>query len=193
MLKIALDLDNCILDSTSTIFNLHNKLNKNKIIYDKNIDLQWDFKPLINTKEELAELFKLFDNQMFYNDENLVVYENAIKVINELSMQNYIVIISKHQKSRKPLTRKWIYETFPTVDLVFVDDFSDKGNILKGFDVILDDRIDALDSCNEVKYRICYGNYSWNSEWTGLRVTNWLEFRELIHKINNKEREGIKK
>lgn len=187
MLKIACDLDNVILDTPTTIINLHNELNKNnKIKYNTNMNLGWKFEPVIKTDEELADLFKLFDNPKFYD--NAITYKNSIKVINELSMQNKVCIISKHMESRKLLTSKWIYETFPTVELIFVDNFEDKGRILKEFgaDIIVDDRIDALESCKDiVPYRVCYGNYEWNSFYNGLRASDWSELYKMIKNIEN--------
>ena len=209
MLKIAIDWDNCILDTVSTIINLHNELNKNKQYnYNPNDKIEWKFDPLIKTDKELSELFKLFDNPQFYD--NAITFPNAIKIINELSMQNEVCIISKHMESRKNLTRKWIYQTFPTIKLIFVDNFEDKGQALKDFgaDIIIDDRVDALESCIDVPYRICYGNYQWNSSYKGLRATDWSELYKMIKNIentiennkliectinNNKESEGIKR
>lgn len=183
MLKIALDLDNTILRTPEILINLHNKLNKNnKIDYNEDMILDWKLRPLIKTDEELAELFKLFDDYRFYDE--ALVYDNAIQVINQLSMQNYVCIISKHMDSRKPLSFKWIRETFPTVDIVFVNDFKDKGIKLKNFDIVLDDRTDALESCKKtVKHCICYENYLWNSDWTGLRVNNWLELKHFVDNL----------
>ena len=181
-MRIAIDIDNVILDTPATIINLHNKLNENKLDYKQGDSLGWKFEPLIKTDEGLAELFKLFDHKDFYNDP--IVFDNAIEIINQLSMQNEITIISKHMESRKPLTMEWIYRVFPTVELVFVDNFEDKGKILNGFDIILDDRLDALESCNSlVKYCIVYGDYHWNRQYEGLRVNNWLEFKQFVDNL----------
>jgi 5'(3')-deoxyribonucleotidase len=180
-MRIAIDLDNVILDVPTTIINLHNKLNENKLDYKQGDKLGWKFDPLIKTDEELSELFKLFDNPQFYD--NPIVFKDAIEVINQLSRHNYVVIISKHMKSRKPLTRKWVYETFPRVDLVFTENFQDKGEILKNFDIILDDRVDVLESCTDVTCKICYGKYSWNESWNGFRVNSWLGFKAFVDKI----------
>lgn len=188
---IAIDLDNVILNSPTTIINLHNKLSDNKLEYKQGDSLGWKFEPLIKTDEELSELFKLFDHKDFYKD--AITFPNAIEIINDLSMQHEICIISKHMESRKPLSREWISKTFLNVELKFVDSFSDKGDILKGYDIILDDRIDALDSCiGNVKYRICYGNYPWNYIYQGLRVTNWLEFKQFIDKLETLDKNKIK-
>ena len=181
MYKIALDLDNTILNTPAMIINLHNKLNNNKLEYNDSMNLGWKFDPIIKTEQELAELFKLFDHPDFYKE--AITYENAIKIVNKLSKDNKVMIISKHMESRKPLTKEWISRTFSTVELVFVDDFKQKGEMLKDFDIILDDRIDALESCSDVKCKICFGNYLWNETWTGLRVTNWINFKRIIDKI----------
>lgn len=183
MLKIAIDLDQVILDSTSTIINLYNKLNKDKQYdYNQNDKLSWKLEPLIKTDEELSELFKLFDHKDFYS--NPIVFNNAIEVINTLSMQNEICIISKHMESRKYLTREWVNRTFPSIDLIFVDSFKDKGKLLKGYDILLDDRLDSIESARDiVKYPIVYGNYVWNADHKGLRVANWLEFKHFVDNI----------
>ena len=179
MKKYVIDLDSTLINTSKSIINLHNKLNKDKQIqYTDNHD--WNFYPMIKTKEELSELFKLFDHDDFYNSDTLVVYENAIEVINELSMQNEVIICSKHDKYRRKITSKWIYETFPTVELVFTDTF-DK-SVVGNVDVALDDKLEALLSIN-AKHRLLYGLYDWNKQDKGLRVNNWKEFKEFISKL----------
>ena len=64
---IVLDFDSCIIDTSKSIINLHNKLNPDKYIeYTPQHD--WNFYPMINTKEDLKELFKLFDDKDSYRD-----------------------------------------------------------------------------------------------------------------------------
>jgi 5'(3')-deoxyribonucleotidase len=173
---LVIDLDSTIINTSKSIINLHNKLNQNKIIYQENHG--WDFSPMV-TKEQLPELFKLFDHNDFYG-ETLVVFDNAIEIINELSMQNKIIICSKHQNSRKSITRKWVYETFPSVDLVFTDTF-DKSCVGK-CDIAIDDKPEALNSV-DAKCKILYGSYSWNQNWNGFRVNNWQELKKFIDKL----------
>jgi 5'(3')-deoxyribonucleotidase len=180
MLKIIIDIDSTIINSALSIINLHNKLNENKIEYVENHD--WNFSPMV-TKEQLPELFKLFDHKDFYDESTLVVFKDAINVINELSMQNEVIICSKHDNSRRNITQKWIYETFSSVDIVFTDSF-DKGSIIGKCDIILDDKIESLESFKDIaKYRIVFGSYLWNSNWTGLRVNSWLEFKQFVDKL----------
>jgi len=184
MISIAFDLDNTILNTPASIINLHNKLNKdNRIDYDENTVIDWKFRPVVKTDDELAELFKLFDHKYFYR--HAIVYKCAKDIINGLSKKNRICIISKHMDSRKPLTKEWINKTFPRVELIFVDNFEDKGKVLEGYDLIVDDRIDALESCFNIPYRICYGDNEWSQDWYGLRATNWNELYKMIKNIKD--------
>jgi 5'(3')-deoxyribonucleotidase len=179
---IFLDLDSTIIDTSLSIINLHNKINDNKIIYNLNHD--WNWYPMIKTKEELGELFKLFYHKDFYG-ETLRVFPNAVEIINELSKRYRVIIVSKHDKIRRSITRKWIYKTFPNVELVFLDSF-DKSCVAKNVFrdkclCFLDDKPEALISMKGlVQYIVAYNTYKWNESWDGLRINNWLEFKEFI-------------
>ena len=178
MKTYVIDLDSTIIDTSKSIINLHNKLNQNnKIDFTREHD--WNMSPMV-TKEELPELFKLFDHEDFYDDSTLVVFENAIDIINELSMQNKVVICSKHDSIRRNITSRWIYKTLPTVDIVFTDTF-DKSVVGK-VDIILDDKSEALTSV-DAKYRVLYGTYNWNKNESGLRANNWLEFKQFVDNL----------
>lgn len=172
---ICIDLDNTIINTSKTIINLHNKLNpQNQYNYTDKID--WKFKPIIKTNEELSELFKLFDHKDFYKD--VVVFPNAIEYINKLAETNKILICSKHCESRKKLTKAWINKVMPKVEVIFVDNFQDKGNI--ECDIVIDDRLDSLDSFSDDVLKLCYGIYEWNRHSDYYEIYDWYEIEYLI-------------
>jgi len=175
---LVIDLDSTIIDTCRCIINLHNKLNDKQIIYTDNYS--WNFYPMVKTKEELSELFKLFDHEEFYNNETLVVLDGAINIINELSKNNKVIICSKHDIIRRSITSKWVQETFPNVDLIFTDTF-DK-SIVGHVTLIVDDKLEALESVN-ADYKILYGLYDWNRNINMLRATNWEELYNMIKTI----------
>ena len=178
---IVIDLDSTIINTSKTIINLYNKINPdNKIEYIE--DHNWNFEPMIRTKEELSELFKLFDNPMFYGD-TLVIYDKAKEVINKLCEHYNIIIMTKHNESRKPITSKFIKQMFPKVELKFVDNFSDKGKIVQDCFLVIDDRVDSLTSFDCDVIKVCYGDYQWNKEWKGFRMINWLEIENFLENI----------
>ena len=178
--EIIIDLDNTIINSPLTIINLHNKLNPNKQ-YQYTDELNWNFSPIIKSKEELSELFMLFDNPSFYDE--VKIYDGAIEFINELAKSNKVIICSKHNENRKPISTEWIKRAMPNVELVFVDSFEQKGNLFPNAFAVIDDRIDSLDSFNNNLIKICFGNYSWNKEWEGLKFDNWGDIKKTIKYI----------
>ena len=156
-----IDLDSTLIDTSKTIINLHNKLYPSKYIkFNPNHD--WNFNPMINTKEDLSNLLKLFVHEDFYKD--VIVFPNAIEIINELAENNRVYIASKHCESRKRLSREWINKVMPKVEIVFVDSFEDKGKLFDKVDYVIDDRIDTLDSFSDNTVRILYSQYQWNKD-----------------------------
>ena len=182
---IAIDFDSTLINTSLTIINLWNKLNPTRKLTHRK-DIEWDFSNVLNGQVELNELFKLFDHKDFYKD--VIVYDNAIQVINDLSNYYEVVIVSKHMDSRKPLTTKWINDNMPNVKIVFTDTFN-KAEIYNKAWIVLDDRIDALESCtNKNTYRICFGLYNWNNNWQGSRVVDWEHFRLRVWGLDGIEK-----
>lgn len=173
---IVIDLDSTIINTSKTIINLYNKINPdNKIEYIE--DHNWNFEPMIKTKEELNELFKLFDNEHFYNE--VIFKENALEVVHDLCENYRVIICTKHNESRKPITSKFIKQMFPKAELRFVDSFSDKGKI--ECDVVIDDKPESLNSFDDTVLKICFGDYAWNKSWDSVKMVSWLEIKEFFN------------
>ena len=175
---IIVDLDSTLIDTSSTIVNLHNKLNpNNQLCYTE--DHNWNFAPIINTKEELAELFKLFDHEDFYKD--VIVFPNAIEIINRLAENNKVIICSKHNESRKRFTREWINKVMPKVEVVFVDSFEDKGKLFNKVDYVIDDKWESFENFSEDTTCILFNEYQWNKDCNDYhRCMNWNEVESYI-------------
>lgn len=128
-------------------------------------------------------MFKLFDHEDFYGD-TLVVFNKAIEIIKELSNDNIVKIATKHDMLRRPITQRWIKETFPNVELIFLDSF-DKSSVGK-CDIFIDDKIEAIESMNGLAdYRVVFGVYDWNKQYNGLRSSDWSELYKMIKNIEN--------
>ena len=170
------DLDSTIIDTSQTIINLYNKHNpNNQIKYTENHN--WNFEPMIKTKEQLSELFKLFDNEHFYDE--VIFKENALEVVHDLCEKYKVIICTKHNESRKPITSKFIKQMFPKAELKFVDNFSDKGKI--ECDVVIDDKPESLNSFDDTVLKICFGDYTWNKSWDSVKMVSWLEIKEFFN------------
>lgn len=181
---LVVDWDSTVIDTSKTIINLHNKLFENKIEYIKDHD--WKFKPMINSEEELKELFKLFDNEHFYDKGVIEPINNAIESIKMLSETYKIVICSKHEVSRRKLTRKYIEETFKNhdVSVKFVNSFNEKANLFKNKDVkaVIDDKIECFEGFNDNCIKILFGDYQWNRNCSGnfSKISDWVLVTELL-------------
>lgn len=175
---IICDLDSTIVNSSLTIVNLYNKLNpNNQLSYTPNHS--WGFEPIIKTKEELSNLFKLFDHEDFYKD--VIVFPNAIEIINELAENNRCVICSKHSPSRIPITTKWINEVMPKVEIRFVDNFEDKGKLFDKVDYVIDDKWESFENFSDDTTCILFNEYQWNKDCTDYyRYMNWNEVKNHI-------------
>ena len=175
---LVVDWDSTVIDTSKTIINLHNKISKNKIEYIEEHD--WKFKPMINSEEELKELFKLFDNEHFYDKGVIEPINNAIESIKMLSETYKIVICSKHEVSRRKLTRKYIEETFKNhdVSVKFVNSFNEKANLFKNKDVkaVIDDKIECFEGFNDNCIKILFGDYQWNRNYSGnfSKISDWI-------------------
>ena len=176
--QLIIDLDSTIVNSSLTIINLYNKLNpNNQLTYTPNHS--WGFVPIVNTKEELSNLFKLFDHEDFYKE--VIVFPNAIEIINKLSENNRVIICSKHMESRKPLSREWINEVMPKVEIAFVDNFEDKGKLFDKVDYVIDDKYESFENFGEDTTCILFGFYDWNKDCNDYyRCMNWNKVENHI-------------
>ena len=66
----------------------------------------------------------------------------------------------------------------PKVEVIFVDNFQDKGNI--ECDIVIDDRLDSLDSFSDDVLKLCYGIYEWNRHSDYYEIYDWYEIEYLI-------------
>ena len=183
---VVVDWDSTVINTSKTLINLHNKLSKNKIKYIEEHD--WKFRPMINSDEELKELFTLFDNKHFYDSDVVVPIKDAIKTIKELSEHFKIVICSKHMRSRRKLTKKYIKQIFKGYDVSvkFVNSFNEKSNLFKHKRVlaVVDDKIECLGGFGEKTLRVLFGDYQWNKEYdknSMCKINSWVTVNEAIN------------
>ena len=183
---VVVDWDNTVINTSKTLINLHNKLSKNKIKYIEEHD--WKFRPMINSDEELKELFTLFDNKHFYDSDVVIPIKDAIKTIKELSEHYKIIICSKHMRSRRKLTKKYIKQIFKGYDVSvkFVNSFNEKSNLFKHKRVlaVVDDKIECLGGFGEKTLRVLFGDYQWNKEYdknSMCKINSWVTVNEAIN------------
>ena len=178
-MKILVDWDNTILNTSVTVPSIWNYLHPTKQVKVlKAEEVKWDFSNVLEeTDVSLKELLSIFDYKYFYN--HAIFIDGAIETINELSRNNEVVIVSKHVDSRKELTTKYINYLLPNVQIHFVDRFEDKKNI--NADIIIDDKLECLGGVQTLS--ILFGNYEYNQDYDGIRCYNWEQVKRCIEFI----------
>ncbi|MBS4893806.1 MAG: hypothetical protein KHZ90_08525 [Veillonella parvula] len=153
-MKIVIDLDNTIINSSKMIYELYVKDHKINKEYDSNHD--WNFSELVDEKD-LNSLLRYFTDKRLYS--NIIEMPNAINVIKDLSRNNEIIIITKHHKDRIPITENWIKNTFKNVKVHYLNSF-DKSKF--SGEIFIDDRIDCLESIEgNFNKIICLSEFDW--------------------------------
>lgn len=177
------DLDQTIIRSAEVVAKLYNHDYKTNMEIDYNI-LTWDFLPYATTEQETRIYLDYFQDPRFYHDEFLVVYEDIVDVINDLIEQGYrVAICSVHHPKRISNTLKWVSKAMPKADVIFVDNFHEKGEKIGKCGIFFDDRIDSLEGMkSHADCLVCVGDFNWNKDWIGLRQSpyNWKELREIF-------------
>ena len=177
-LKIVIDLDSTILDTGATLYKIYQ--NDKGVTKKYHTDYDWNFNNLI-PKEDLPYIFSLFIDKRLYADEYVTTIPNSISIINKLSEKHEVIIATKHREERISNTLNWVNKVIPNVKIVFLSSF-DKSEITIDSDLFIDDRLDALNSSN-ANFNICFGDYQWNKEWTGIKITDWYDIERFVNSL----------
>ena len=187
MSKIIIDIDNVVVDSISTLVNIHNYRHPENKYLNINKNCGWNFEGLLDrelTTEEVNGMINNFEDELFYEDNISVLEKDVVEVINDLSNKYDIIFCSRQSTNRSLRTINHFSKIFPNTYYLKAPDFN-KSEMFDIFDndilCVIDDRIDCLESFKGIsKYLICYGDYKWNKEWNGERITNWKEIYKIL-------------
>ena len=177
-MKILIDFDQTILATSKTLVVNWNILNpNNQLKYFEPIE--WDFKNILEgTNITLKQLCGVFDYNKFYD--NAYFLDGAIDTIQELINKGHkIVICSKHDLARRPITARFINKIFEgKVKIKYVNDFEEKRDVKCG--ILIDDKEEALIN-SKAKLPILFGMYQWNKDSKlKYRATSWEQLRQVF-------------
>jgi 5'(3')-deoxyribonucleotidase len=186
-MRLIFDFDSTIVRTHDAVLALYQEMtgDTSTIVDDKTAE--WNMKGIC-PKWTQEEVDATFTNPRLF--ELLVPIEGAIETLQRLHDEgHYLEICSMHRKEGVPFKEAYIKERLPMVDKITILPFEsatktkkfDKSSVLG--DIIIDDRIDALES-SKCKYKICFGMYSWNKEWQGMKVHNYDDLYAGIDSIN---------
>lgn len=179
--KIYVDFDGVIIDTIKAVTTLYNE----DFQYYK--DFQhvnwWDINTYAFEECTCASsiyLEKYFTQPRFFEIAEFMPW--CRNILDELSERYEIIVVSHGEYPNLIQKRLWLMKKLPYARFIGVDvsSYSNKNHIDMSDGYFLDDHIKNLINCNAYK-PICFGDvYSWNNDWQGKRVCNWVEFKKMV-------------
>jgi len=183
-LKLILDCDNTIINSTKAYSDVYYQLYKNHPDF---VEADWtkcnnynlsDIAPLKSKPSNI------FNSKLFF--ELVEPFENAVDILEILSQEFdiYICTIGNKQNIQNKLT--YLEKTFPFIEnilpIINLDCTMDKSMIQMENAIFVDDVYSNLITSN-APIKICYGEIkSWNEKWNGRRCSDMLDmYNQLIY------------
>lgn len=180
---LYIDFDNVVFNTVAAIKRMYDE---NYRLYDGYVEVpvenikNYSFGELtLLTKEKLNEYFcsgRFFDLVSCIEGSEL-----SISLLNLLlDLPIVFVSIGTPENIRgKELWVKAFNKGFD-IDTKFIGIHGfDKSEIDMSGGILIDDELKNLNSSN-ADLKICFGNYDWNKEWSGVRAENWSKLRQII-------------
>lgn len=186
-MRILVDFDNTIAKSSERVFEIYQEESNDCSGKSYNCNHGWDFEGLIPSSYT-SRAVSLFDKEIFFD--KLKPMDYAIEVLEKLSYNNDIIIVTKANAESVYHKSKWIKKNLPFIkNVVYLEQNDFNKGMING-DIIIDDKIECLLSGNW-GHRIIFGNYGWNATTQEVpqcyfsRCNNWLDIEALIKHISS--------
>ena len=183
--KIYCDFDGCIVNSIASICSLYNEDFK---FYDGFEPVKWwevntwDFDECNCANREYIDNY--FCQQRFFD--KLTYMDWAKETLDELKDEYEIIIVSTGLMPNLRAKEEWIKENLPYCKFIGVDleKYPDKSHIDMSDGLLFLDDVSANLKTSNAPIKACFGEeYSWNEDWTGFRVRNWRDVKDLIKEL----------
>lgn len=181
--KLFLDADNTIFNTTKAFIDTYLFIYGRKYMYATDEAPRWDLVKRYDFSDQLHGLTKgqkeiVFDTKTL--NDKLTYYDDAKHIINKLSQQTDVVIVSMCSYKTAHLKGEKIAKDMPNVKFqpIIYPHFKDKSHIDMRGGVFVDDVAKNLHT-SSADERICfrYNNIVMdvNEDWKGKVLSNWNE------------------
>lgn len=177
--KLYIDYDNTLVNSVKRICDIYNEDYKDHSKFKEAkwyLVEDWNFItqcPLAGRKV----VDDYFNRREFFNYE-LEFMENAYEIVNKLSVEFDIYIVSMGNSENLKYKEEWIESNLPFVKEfipVNFDSYQDKSHIDMSNGILIEDCASNLETSN-ADCKILYGDiFDWNKNYKGKRCWNWTE------------------
>lgn len=181
--KLYIDFDNTIVDSTAAIVSLYCEdfqyYKDFRLIFPYEIN-SYDFKECnCATKEQINHYFR---TPRFFRKLKFMTF--AKEVIDELKQYYEVVIVTMGNPENYIGKQLWVSKNLSGTKMICVDmkEHNDKSHIDMSDGIFIDDMSKNLITSN-AKEKILFGDkYSWNEDWEGTRLYNWVDIKNYLIK-----------
>lgn len=182
---LYLDFDGVIVNTVKAIVDLYNEdfqYYKNFVPVEYNDINTWGFVECNCASEDYINHY--FNQQRFFD--KLEFMDNAKEVIEKLSDKFNITIVSTGYSPNLKAKELWIKKNLPFCKFIGVNlkKHKDKSHIDMSNGIFIDDYQKNLFTSNAL-LNICFDEKrSWNKDWQGFRITNWLGIEKYLLNCN---------
>ncbi len=190
---IGVDLDEVLSDTLSPLIQFHNEKYGTSLEKKHFHSYKW-WKVWGGTRDEsVGKFFQFYKSTHFKNVKPL---QDAISVINQLSRNHQLVVITSRQREFIKDTKRWIQKHFPSrfKDIFIINhaDWAISGTSLtkaeicqrEGVDVLIEDSLEYARECISDRTKVLLFDYPWNKGKLPkgvYRVHSWQDI--LTHSI----------
>ena len=178
---IFIDFDNVVVNSIKAIVDIYNE----DFQYYKNFRMinWWDINSYGFSECNCAttEYLNTYFNQKRFFDrlEFMPWAKETILMLTEIYKVKFITLGYRPNLTAK---KEWLDGHFPGIKMngINMKKNNDKSHVDMKNSLLLDDDSRYLISSN-AEERICFGDiYSWNEDWDGKRLLNWMDVRKYL-------------
>lgn len=181
---LYVDLDNVVfntVDAIRTMYDEDYRLYSEYEFISTDKIKNYNFKELtMLTKEKLNEYF--CSGRFFDTVTSIEGAELSLAFMNQLN-DIPIIFVSIGTPQNIKGKELWVnkYNRGFGTDVEFIGvEHIDKSQIDMSGGILIDDLPQNLKSSN-ADMKICFGDYGWNQDWSGIRAKNWADVRRIIY------------
>lgn len=178
---LYIDFDGVVVNSTKSIVDIYNE----DFQYYKNFDYvnwwevnSWNFEECKCASTGYINTY--FNQKRFFDRLEFMPWaKETILMLQEMYRIKFITLGYRPNLIAK---QEWLFNHFPEIEMVGINmkKHGDKAHINMKNGLLLDDSYRNLITSN-AKENICFGDiYSWNQEWDGKRLLNWMDVRSYL-------------
>ena len=184
-MKVAFDLDEVLADFNSKLLQFHNEnYGTNFAVSDLHSYNLWE--TWGGTREQaIQKVFRFYESPYF---ENIKPFDEAIGIIEKLSKNNELVIITSRPTQLESVTTDWVHIFFPQKfsKILLTHHYSNDGKIGKekdevcsqeSIDVIVEDSLEWAQKCSRRNVKAILLDRPWNQ--TGPANENIIRVEHL--------------